>query len=212
MQVSVSADRTSPVPTPPVSSRAAGQAQPEGEPGQHEGAGNQADLALQRPAGLAADHGGVVGADGGGVGGEAAVEDVDPIGTDTGQVLLGLAGARAGSADQHDLAVQPGRDLLGVLGEQGQRQVVGATDVCGLELRRCTDIENGHRVGPVQPAPDGGGLDVVGLQGCHRISFKRVVPPVSPVSPVGPVSGRRPRRRRLSVGRSSCRPAATALS
>ena len=83
----------------------------------------------------------------GGVGGDAAVEDVQAVGAGAGEALLGLGGPGAGLADQHDLAVEPGGELLGVLVDQVQRHVDRAGDAGGLELGGAADVEDGHRVG-----------------------------------------------------------------
>lgn len=65
------------------------------------------------------------------------------------------------------VGVIPVLQLLGVLIEQVQRHVVGAADVRGLELRRGADVQNGHRVGLVEPAADGARVDAVGMGAAH---------------------------------------------
>ena len=114
---------------------AAGQAQ------DHEGPGHKADLPLKVPAVLALDD---VPA-GSGEAGCAAGQDVGGVDSGLGQALAGLLGAHAGLADQDHTAAQAGGELVGVLGQQRQRHVVGAADVHGLELGGGADIDH-HEV------------------------------------------------------------------
>src|SRR5699024_12768963 len=61
------------------------------------------------------------------------------------QGRAGLARPGSGLAHQHDVVVHALGEVGGVLGEQVQRNVVGAADVSGLELARGADIDHQDR-------------------------------------------------------------------
>ena len=69
--------------------------------------------------------------------------------------LLGLGGAGAGAADQHDVLVEVATQLGAVLAQRVQRHVVGAGDVGGLELGRGAHVEQARGVVPRPDAPAG---------------------------------------------------------
>ena len=71
-----------------------------------------------------------------------AVEDAQAGQADLGEGLLGLRGAGAGAADEHDVLVEVAAQLRTVLAQGVQRHVVGPRDVGGLELRRGADVED----------------------------------------------------------------------
>ncbi len=89
----------------------------------------------------------------------AAVEDVHVGQPGVVQGLLGLRGALTGPADQNDVVIEVGADLVAVLTQQVQGHVVGPGDVDGLELPRRADVENARRVRRVQQATQVGGVE-----------------------------------------------------
>ncbi len=103
--------------------------------------------------------------------GHSAGQDVGRSDTGLGQALASLFGADSGLADQYDTAAQAGSQFIGVLGEQRQRDVVGAANVQGLELSGGAYIDHQEVLMLGDPAAKGvrgeGGDGPVGGRGRH---------------------------------------------
>ena len=114
--------------------------------GQHDRTGDQTDLTLQVPALRTPVDRETLCLPGG----DAAFQDVDVGQPCVAQRLLGLGGALPGAADQDDVLVEVGDDFAAVFAQQVQRHVVGAGDVCGLELAGGSDVEHPWRCSGIE--------------------------------------------------------------
>ena len=134
------AAKASPAPTAPATTWAPGTTKDTATEPEDDRPGDQADLTLELPAlRAAADL-----APGLLPGDDAAVQDRQAGHADPGQGLLGLGGAGAGAAEEDDVVVQVGGQLLAVLAQGVQGHVVGPGDVHRLELGGRADVQDAH--------------------------------------------------------------------